>query len=313
MNKYFKQYKWSNIFSMLKNQKKEPKLCSSSAKNKLIVITGATSGIGLEAAKTFARQGASILSINRNEEKSKQLCSDIMSEYNVTCDYLLADFTHLKDIHNVGKQLLSLNQDIDVFIHNAGTYVTKKAFTEDNLEQVFQTNYLSTFILNYYVKDKFIAQNHGRILFVNSEAHRFAMWGLHLDDLRWEKHRYSGIKGYGFAKMAQLLSMISFNQYFENTNVTINAMHPGNIKTNSGSTNGKIYKFFKRIFVDRTAKPISTATDSIYYLSMSDEIQNISGKFFNLTTIEDPAPPALDKVEAEKLWNISLTLGGFHE
>jgi len=169
---------------------------------------------------------------------------------------------------------------------------------------------LSTFILNYYLKDKFIKQGRGRILFVNSEAHRFAPWGLHLNDLDWNKHKYSGLKSYGAAKMAQLQSMLKLNEYFSETDVTINAMHPGNVKTNSGSNNGKIYKFFKKNVVDRKARPLEISSEALYYLGVSEDVKDISGKFFNLTTKEEPAPPALDMEAAEKLWTISLGLGG---
>ena len=309
MNKYFKQYKWSNIFAMLRNQKLNPEICTEDFKNRLVVITGATSGIGRDAAKKFASHGADILSINRNEEKSKELCEELKNGYGTECSYMIADFGKLKDLHNVAKKLAGLDRNIDVFIHNAGVFVTKKTFTDDNLEQVFQTNYLSTFILNYYLKDKFIKQNFGRIIFVNSEAHRFAAWGMHMDDLRWEKYSYSGLKSYGSAKMAQLLSMIKFNEYFSGTGVTINAMHPGNVKTNSGKNNGKLYKFYKKHIIDRNAKSIENSSESIYYLGVSDKLGNISGKFFNLTTQEEPAPPALDNEEAEKLWNVSIELG----
>lgn len=310
MNKYFKQYKWSNIFTMLRNQKSKPEICKDKFKNKLVVITGATSGIGLYAAKKYAENGADVLTINRNEDKSKKLCKMLKDEYGTNCSYLIADFSKLSDVHKVAKELSNLNRNIDVLIHNAGVYLTKKTFTKDEMETVFQTNYLSTFIINYYVKEKFIKQNSGRIIYVNSEAHRFAMWGLNLDDLLWEKHKYTGLKSYGSAKMAQLLSMIKFNEIYEGTGVTINAMHPGNVKTNSGKDNGKFYKIFKKIFIDRNAKSIEYSSDSLYFLGVSKKIKDISGKFFNLTTEEVPAPPALDKEEANKLWNSSLELGG---
>lgn len=310
MNKYFKQYKWSNIYTMLRNQKKDPEICLDDFKDRLVIITGATSGIGYETAIKFASHGADILSINRNEKKSRELCKTLRNQFGIDCHYLLADFSKLNDIHKVAKQLADFDRDIDVLIHNAGTYVTEKTITEDHIEQVFQTNYLSTFILNYYLKDKFIKQNSGRILFVNSEAHRFAPWGLHLNDLSWDKHKYSGLKSYGAAKMAQLQSMLKLNEYFSETEVTINAMHPGNVKTNSGSNNGKVYKFFKKTFVDRKARPLDISSEALYYLGVSEKIKNTSGKFFNLTTEEEPAPPALDMEEAEKLWTISLELGG---
>jgi len=310
LNKYLKEYKWSNIFAMLRNQNLAPEKSAEDFKNRLVVITGATSGIGYATATKYASQGADILSINRNEQKSKELCDSLESLYGIQCSYLLADFAKLTEVHAVAKQLAALERNIDVLIHNAGVYVTQKTFTPDNLELVFQTNYLASFILNYSLIEKFIQQNSGRILFVNSEAHRFAVWGVNLDDLNWEKHTYSGLKSYGTAKTAQLLSMIKFTEYFAGTGVTINAMHPGNVKTNSGQNNGKLYKILKKIVVDGSAKPLEISAESLYTLGVSKKVENITGKFFNLTTEEEPAPPALDREAAEKLWGLSCELGG---
>lgn len=309
LNKYLKEYEWSNIFAMIRNQKLDPKICKDDFNHRLVVITGATSGIGFATAKKFASHGADILSVNRNEKKSKELCETIQNQYNVKCTYLIADFSSLSDVHAVAKSLSEYERNIDVIIHNAGVYNAKKTLTADKLEMVFQINYLSTFILNYYIKDKLLNQDYGRIIFVNSEAHRFAVWGMHLDDLNWEKHRYSGSKSYGAAKLAQLLSILKLKEHFAGTRITVNAMHPGNVKTNSGQNNGAIYKFFKKVFVDATAKPIENSAEALYYLGVSPDVEKISGKFFNLTTEEEPAPPALDKGAAEELWSISQELG----
>lgn len=308
--KYLKEYQWSNIFAMLRNLKAKPEICTTDFNNRLVVITGATSGIGLVTAKKYASHGADILCINRNEQKSKELCETLNHNFNVDCSYLLADFSSISAVHQVGKQLAQLDRDIDVLIHNVGTYMTEKTFTGDNLETVFQTNYLSSFILNNYIKEKLKEQASGRIIFVNSEAHRFAVWGLYLDDLAWEKHGYSGLKSYGAAKMAQLLSMIKLDEYFAGTGVTVNAMHPGNVKTNSGQNNGPIYKLFKKTVVDRGALEAEVSAEALYYLGVSRNLANTSGKFFNFTTIEEPAPPALDKEAADELWQLSLELGG---
>lgn len=309
MKKYLKEYEWSNIRAMLRNLKLDPEICTDDFNDRLVVITGATSGIGYATAIKFASHGADILCVNRNEEKSKELCETLKRQFDAKCAYLIADFTVLADVHAVGKQLAALDRNIDVLIHNTGVYLTRKTFTPNNLETMFQTNYLSTFILNYYVREKLINQKGGRIIFVNSEAHRFAVWGLYLDDLAWDKHRFSGLKSYGAAKTAQLLSMMKLNEYFSGTGVTVNAMHPGNVKTNSGQDNGEIYKLIKRIFVDRTARSPEISAEALYYLSVSSELDNTSGKFFNLTTEEVPAPPALDKDAAEKLWVLSHELG----
>lgn len=313
MNPYLKEYKWSNIFAMIDHLKLDPKICTDDFRHRLVVITGATSGIGYVTAKKYAAHGADLLFVNRDRKKSEDLCKALKSEFNSNCSYFLADLSKLSDVHSVAKQLASLESNIDVLIHNAGIYLTTKTLTEDHLEAVFQTNYLSTFIINYYLLDKLKTQNSGRIIFVNSEAYRFAVSGLNFNDLFWDKHPYSGLKSYGAAKLAQLLSMLILNEYFQSTKVTVNAMHPGNVKTNSGQSNGWFYKQIKKLLIDRSARPIDVAAEALYYLGVSSELDNISGKFFNLTTVEEPAPPALDKNAAKKLWEISMDLGGLNE
>lgn len=313
LKRYFREYKWSNIFAMLHNLKLDPEICREDFYNRIVVITGATSGIGLAAAKKYASHGADVICINRNEIKSKELCETLRHRYQVNCTYLIADFSKLSEVHKAAKQLSTLDKKIDVLIHNAGIFLTRRTFSADNLEMVFQTNYLSSFILNYYLKDKFIQQKSGRIIFVNSEAYRFAVWGLHLDDLSWDRRGYSGMKSYGAAKLAQLLSMIILNDYFAGTGATVNAMHPGNVRTNSGQNNGKLYKLIKKIAVDRTARGPEISAEALYFLGVARELKNTSGKFFNLTTIEEPAPPALDQNAAEKLWVLSKELSGLQQ
>lgn len=313
MSYYLKEYKWSNVFAMVRNLRSEPRICSDAFDQRLVVITGATSGIGFATARKYASHGANLLFVNRNEQKSDLLCENLRKDFHADCDYILADFTKLSDIHLAAEKLSKLDRNIDVLIHNAGIYNTTRVLTADQLEAVFQTNYLSTFILNYSLIEKFRSQASGRILFVNSEAYRFAAFGLDLTDLSWKRSHYSGIKSYGSAKLAQLLSMLKLNEYFRETGVTINAMHPGNVQTNSGQNNGMIYRFFKRLLLDRNSQPVDLAAEALYYLGVSDEVAESSGKFFNLTTEEEPAPPALDMTAAEKLWEISLELGEFHE
>ena len=311
--KYLKEYKWAHIRAMLRNTKAMPKKCQDDFRNKLVVITGATSGIGYYTAREYASHGANIICINRNEEKSQKLCDEICHDFEVKCDYKLADFTHISDIKRAGLDLFESELEIDVLIHNAGIYSTKKIITEDDIEMVFQVIYLGSFILNYLLKDKLKAQKSARIIFVNSEGYRFAIFGLKLDDLRWEKNRYTGLGSYGAAKTAQLLSMIKFNEYFRDSGVTMNACHPGQVKTNLGENNGWLYRFYKHYIANRFLKSPKVSADSLYYLGVSKEVEGVSGKFFNLTTEEELAPHALDKEVAEELWKESLRLGGLAE
>ncbi len=311
--KYFKQYEVSQIAAMIKNGKKNPLICEDRFENKLVVISGATSGIGTYTAKKYAAMGANILCINRDEEKSIKLKSEIEKKYAIKCDYLIADLSKLKDIHEVANQLSEMKQPIDVLIHNAGLTLSKQQLTDNGLDVVFVVNHLSSFIINYRLIDKLKSQGSARIIMNNSEGHRFAAWGLKLDDLDWKKRRYSGLKAYGSAKLAQLLSMHIFKEKVEGSDVTINAMHPGAVESNTGKDNGPIYKWYKRNVIDKMLRPTDIASDSLYYLGVSKAMEGISGKFFCLTTEEVPAPPAWDLEEARNLWELCLKLGNLTE
>ena len=161
--------------------------------------------------------------------------------------------------------------------------------------------------------EKLKTQLSARIIMNNSEGHRFAPWGLRLDDLNWKKRRYSGLKAYGSAKLAQLLSMHIFKEKLEGSNVTINSMHPGAVHSSTGKDNGRFYKWYKRNVLNKMLRPTNIASDSLYYLGVSKDIEGISGKFFSLTTEEIPAPPAWDINEARKLWDVSLKLGNLKQ
>jgi len=308
--KYFREYEWSNIFAMIRNNRAEPGICLEDFKNKLVVITGATSGIGYYTARKYAAHGASLLCINRNNQKSEALCREIESEFGVQCNYLIADLSDLKDILRVSEELRSTSRPLDVIIHNAGIYLTRKELTADGFDKVLAVHYLSSFIINYLLMDKLKSQQRARIIMVGSEGHRFAAWGLKLDDLNFNKSRYSGLKSYGSAKLAQLLSMLVFEEEFRNTGVSINTMHPGAVHSETGKENGPVYRWFKKNLFDRTLRSPDISAEALYYLGVSPELEAVSGKFFNLTTIEIPAPPALDREVASQLWEITLEMTG---
>jgi NAD(P)-dependent dehydrogenase (short-subunit alcohol dehydrogenase family) len=200
-----------------------------------------------------------------------------------------------------------------VLIHNAGIHLTKRELTAEGFDKVFVVDHLSSFVINILLYKKLKSQEKARIILVNSEGHRFAAWGLRLDDLNWDKRRYSGLKSYGSAKLAQLLSMLIFDEYFRPWGVTINAMHPSAVRSESGKENGAAYQWVKKHLYDKILRPTEISAESIYYLGVSDEMEGISGKFFNLTTEEEPAPPALDREAAYELWTKSVEMTGVED
>lgn len=293
---------------MIRNNLKDPKICPDGFQDRLVVMTGATSGIGYVTAHKYASKGANLLCINRNPEKSENLRAEIEGKYGVKCDYLIADLSRREDIFRVSRELLHLSLPIDVLIHNAGVYLTKRELTSDGFEYVFAVHYLAPFIMTYLLMDKLMAQDQARVILVGSEGHRFAAWGLRLDDLNWEKRRYSGLKSYGSAKTAQLLAMMCFHERFVDSAVTINTMHPGAVKSDSGQSNGLVYRWIKRNILDKALRQPEISAEALYYLGVSSDLDGVSGRFYNLTTEEKPAPPAVDREVAIKLWEETLNM-----
>ena len=294
---------------MVKNMRALPERCEDDFSARLLVITGATSGIGYHTVRKYASQGAKLLMINRNREKSDALCAELRAEFGADCDYLLGDLSRLDDMHRLGQALAQLDNPIDVLIHNAGVYLSRRTLTADGLEMTFAVHFLAPFVINRLITDKLISQERGRIIVVSSEGYRFAAWGMRLDDLNWEKRRYTGLRAYGAAKMGQILTMMLFAEDFQGTGVTMNAMHPAMVRTSTGKENPPLYRRFKRHIIDRISQLPQISAEALYYLGASPGIEGVSGRFFHLTREEELAPPARDREVAERLWEISLSLG----
>lgn len=308
--KYLFQYRFRDMGDLIRNEKKDPKDCATDLIGKTVVISGATSGIGLETARLFAQKGANLICLNRDPVKSANLETELKEKFSCNVRTILVNFESLEQVKNCAKELLKIKEPIDVLIHNTGVYYTKKTFTKDDIEIVFQVNHLGSFLLNYLLKERIKSENRARILYVNSEGHRFALSGVHVKDLDWKWHIYTGLRSYGAAKTAQLLTMYKFADYFSGSVVSINAMHPGNVMSNIGSNNGKLYRSYKKKFILSSAKSPVESAKALLYLATSDEMTGITGKFFNLTSIEKPAPHARDTNAVEEIWVKSLSLCG---
>ncbi len=292
----------------LRNEQRAPEECREGLEGKMAVITGATSGIGLETARLFARKGAELVLCNRNAEKSRLLEDELRVAFGCRVRTILADFSSLTQTKACARALLDLDRPLDILICNSGVFYTKRTYTEDGIEMVFQVNHLSSFCLNYLLRERLKRENRARIILVNSEGHRFALDGVRLDDLDWKKRGYTGLKSYGEAKTAQLLAMRGFAGYFEGSAVTVNAMHPGNVRSAIGENNGRLYRFIKKWLVLPSARDPAVSAAAILYLAASTDLAGVSGCFFNLTTKEKPAPHAADLDMLESVWNKSREL-----
>lgn len=275
---------------------------------RLCILTGATSGVGYQAAKRLAQGGAYLVIVCRNKEKATRVQEELIADYGARIDVVLADFSKLSEVREAAGIILANYPRIDVLINNAGMHNTHRIVTRDNLETVFCVNHLASFLLTRLLLERMIESAPARIIQVNSQGHRFG--GLDLDDLNWERRRYKGLKAYGASKVAQLLTVWELADKLKGSGVTINAVHPGEVKSNIGMNNGFLYRWYKRYLIWWALKDPVISGNAIYYLAAAPEMAEVSGRFFNLTIDEKPAPHALDRSLGKRVWSISEELTG---
>lgn len=292
----------------LKNKNALQHESEASMKGKTCVVTGATSGVGLEAVRALANGGASIVMVVRNLAKGEEVKKELVERFVGSVDIVVADFSRLEDVRNAAKQVLATTNKIDVLINCAGLHSTKATYTPEGFETVFCVNHLASFLFTELLLDRLKESAPSRILQINSEGHRFN--GLDIDDLDWKKRHYTGLRGYGASKTAQLLTMWEIDDRLKNTGVTINAMHPGDVKTHIGSNNGFLYRLFSKLVIQPSLRSPVISGKAIYYLVADPSLREVSGKFFHLTIEEIPAKHALDRTMGKRIYEESLRLTG---
>jgi NAD(P)-dependent dehydrogenase (short-subunit alcohol dehydrogenase family) len=270
------------------------------------VVTGATSGVGYVAAKHLAQGGAHIVIVCRNAAKACRVQDDLADQYGAKVDFFIADFDRLSEVSRTAKEIAAKYPKIHVLINNAGLFNKRRRLTPDGNEEVFQVIHLASFLISKILLPNLQAGTPSRVIDINSEAHRFG--GLNIHDLNWAKRPYIGLRGYGAAKIAQLLTMQEFARKLDGSGVTVNAMHPGAVRSEIGMNNGLLYRLYSKYILRLFLEDPSISGEAIYYLAAAPEMGGVSGRFFNQTIEEKPASYVVNQALGEKIWEISENL-----
>jgi len=280
----------------------------ASLQGKLCVISGATSGVGLASLKRIAAGGADIVLVARNLQKAEDVRTKIASDSEVNIDIVIADFIDFDSVRSAVRLILEKYPKIHLLINSAGVFSTKKVITPGGFELSFCVNHLAPFLLTRLLLDRIIESAPARIIQVNSQGHRFG--GFNINDINFEHRFYNGYWGYGASKTAQLLTIWELADRLNGTQVTVNAVHPGGVKTNIGNNNGPLYRWFSRYIIWYFLKDPKMSGDAIYFLAAAPELSNVSGRYFNRTVDEKPAPHALNRELGKAVWELSERLVG---
>ncbi len=276
-----------------------------SMQGKIVLITGASNGIGKETGRVMARLGATTLLAGRNHSKIIATANEFYAETgNRQVVPLAADLSSLAEVNRLAKEILSRYNRLDVLVNNAGAVFMGRQTSQDGYEMTLALNHLAPFLLTHLLMPALNASLSARIINVSSEAHR----GTHIDlDNLQNDHGYSGWRAYSQSKLANIYFTYGLAAYVDGANITANCLHPGFVATNFGRSNGGIYDPVFRIAQIAAISP-KVSAQAVAYLATSPDLEGETARYFNLARETRSSEISYDMNIARHLWNASLEL-----
>jgi NAD(P)-dependent dehydrogenase (short-subunit alcohol dehydrogenase family) len=268
--------------------------------NKTIIVTGATDGIGLEAATKIAALGNRVGLVGRNPEKGAKAIERITSlTRNDKLDFFQADLSLVSEIHKLSQEIKNKYSKLNVLLNNAGGASKNKVITSEGLEKTFATNQMNYFTLTTNLMDMLSASEGSRVVNVASNAHIGTT--IDFDNINAEKS-YSAWKAYCVSKLMNI--MFTYRLAEMQDKVTVNTLHPGFVDTNIGGNEGSVIKSIVKFGSKLFARTVENGADSSIYLSTSDEVNDISGKYFFKCRQIKSSKASYDKEQWNQVWNL---------
>lgn len=276
---------------------------------KVVVITGATSGIGRIAATKLAAFGARIVLVARDRGRADAALAKFREAgHGAAHSAHIADLSLLAEMKRVGAEIAATEPRIDVLINNAGNVFPTRQLTADGLERTFAVNHMAYFVLTHALRDRLVASAPARVVNTASRAH--VGRSLDFDDLQLARG-YSLMQAYGRSKLANILFTGELARRLAGAGVTANCLHPGFVKTGLGQRRGGFFGAAIRFYFTAFAGPPEPGADTIVYLAASPDVADVTGQYF--VPVGKPAEPsaaAQDDVAARRLWEESERIAG---
>ena len=276
-------------------------------RGKVVVITGATSGIGQVAAEALAAQGARIVFVARDRKRADATLERLrragpQAEHRAH----FADLQEIGEMKRVGAEIAAAEPRIDVLINNAGNVFRTRAVTADGLERTFAVNHMAYFVLTHCLRPCLVAAAPARIVNTASRAHRGQT--LDFDDLQNAKH-YTYMSAYGRSKLCNILFTRELARRLAGSGVTANCLHPGFVKTGLGQRDRGAFGVLIGIAMSLVAHSATKGAETLVYLASSPEVATTGGYFADCRELR-PSAAAQDDAAARRLWEESLEIAG---
>jgi NAD(P)-dependent dehydrogenase (short-subunit alcohol dehydrogenase family) len=271
-------------------------------RGKTVVITGASSGIGAEAARQFAALGATVAVVGRSEEKTTAVADSIGGRPH------LADFTRLDDVRRLAADLLAGYEQIDILANNAGAIFMTRTISADGHELTFQVNYLAPYLLTSLLRPRLEANPAGaRVINTGSNAYKNA--SLDLDDLDGTRRGRKQRQAYGESKLATILFTAELARRMEGTGLTAMAFHPGLIVTDVGRDSPFFHNLMNSWLGRRFLAGPGHGAAPLLHLATAADPAGLNGQYFSRFKLKIPAnAQARDPDLARQLWDRTAEL-----
>lgn len=270
--------------------------------NKIVMITGGTSGIGKETALGLARLNASVVIVGRNSERTAGVVEEIKrTTGNDRITAYLCDLSSLGSVRKLAADFLSDRSRLDVLFNNAGAINSKRVLSEDGYELTFAVNHLAHFLLTDLLIGLLKESAPSRVIVTSSGAAK--MGQIHYEDLMLERG-YTGLKAYSQSKLANQLFTFELARRLGNSGVTANCLHPGVVRTGFAMNNRGGMRIGYALLSPFTISA-KRGADTPIYLASSPEVRDVTGKYFVKRKEMEPPRQATDLESAARLWEIS--------
>jgi NAD(P)-dependent dehydrogenase (short-subunit alcohol dehydrogenase family) len=275
--------------------------------DRICVVTGANSGIGLEISRGLAVEGFRVLMVARDHRRGDEARSNVVAATgNEAVELILCDLSSQSQVRQLATTILDRCERLDVLVNNAGLTLGRRTTTEDGIESTFAVNHLAPFLLTNLLWDRLKQSAPSRIVTVASEAHRGAV--IDFADPGGERG-YSGWRAYQQSKLANILFSRELARRLRGSGVTATCLHPGVVRTGFGRRGPAFIRFGTRIARSFLLSPEKGAETAVW-LAISPEVDGASGGYYEKRRLTNPSSAARDPQAAQRLWELSEQLTG---
>jgi NAD(P)-dependent dehydrogenase (short-subunit alcohol dehydrogenase family) len=284
------------------------RLPEGAMEGKVVLVTGATDGLGRETVLTLAGAGATVVAAGRDPRKIATTVRDLVAQTgNTSVEGLVADLSSQEQVRRLAREFLDRYERLDVLVNNAGAIFERREETEDGIERTFAVNHLAPFLLTSLLLDVILESAPARVVTVSSVGHRSAR--LDFDDLQ-NARSYDGNQAYAQSKLANVLFTYELARRLEGTGVTANAADPGMARTNIGTNNKSVRAYLQLLAHRAMADSVERGARTSIYLASSPEVEGISGAYFADCKQVLSSPASYNGAVARRLWSVSEELTG---